>query len=159
MASILGLLKKLSEHEVRFVLVGGMATALHGSALLTQDVDVCAPFDLENVTKILAALSGLSPKQRMSPSRPPLSSDPQTYAGWRNLYVTTDWGSIDFLSSVTGAGTYEEIAREALNVDVGGLTVRVMGLDQLIRAKRALGRPKDLRAVAELEAIRARRKP
>jgi hypothetical protein len=90
MDSTLTLLRRLTEQRVEFVIVGGMASTLHGSRLLTQDVDVRVPFDRENVTKILAALSELNPKQRMRPDRSPLSTDPATYEGWRNLYVVTD---------------------------------------------------------------------
>lgn len=156
MASTLDLLKRLTDHRVDFVLVGGMAAALHGSALVTEDVDVCTHFSRDNVERILAALQGLNPRQRMVSGRPALATDASSYTGWRNLYVTTDLGQLDFLGQITGVGDYAAVSRGAIEVDLGGFRCRVMGLDDLIQAKRALGRPKDLRSAEELEAVRSR---
>lgn len=140
-----------------YVLVGGMAATAHGSSLVTEDVDVCIRFDLETVRRILDALVGVNPRQRMTPDRPELSKDPATYVGWRNLYVVTDLGQLDFLGHVTGLGGFDEVVAGAESLDLGGFSCPVLGLDALIRAKRALGRPKDLRAVAELELARQSR--
>jgi predicted nucleotidyltransferase len=156
MASTLELLKRLTDHRVEFVLVGGMAATLHGSALVRQDVDVCTHFSQENVERILAALEGLNPRQRMVSGRPALSTDAAAYTGWPNLYVTTDLGQLDFLGQITGVGNYTAVSRGAVEVDLGGFRCRVMGLDDLIQAKRSLGRPKDLRSAEELEAVRRR---
>ncbi len=156
MASILGILKRLTESGVEFVLVGGMAATAHGSSMVTEDVDVCIRFDRGTIERMLAALRGLNPLQRMHPDRAPLSVNPATYEGWRNLYVLTDAGQIDFLGEVTGVGGFDEVVRGAIAVDLGGFSCRVMGLEDLIQAKRALGRPKDMRVAAELEFLRDR---
>lgn len=55
---MLTLLRRLVEHDVRFVVVSGMAAAAYGSLIVTEDVDVCAPFDEDNLRKIIAALMG-----------------------------------------------------------------------------------------------------
>lgn len=159
MASILELLRRLSERGVDFVLVGGMASTVHGSAVVTEDLDVCIRFDEPTLAKVLDALEGLRPRLRMTPERPELSKDPKYYVGWQNLYVVSDAGQIDFLGAVTGVGSFEVVARNAIPLDLGGFVCRVMGLDDLIASKRALGRPKDLRVVAELEAVRRRLPP
>ncbi len=158
MASTLDLLRRLTEEDVDFVLVGGMAAAAHGSLTVTEDVDVCTHFEKENLRRLLSALRGTSPRQRMRPDRPPLSNDPSSYIGFKNLYVICEWGQIDFLGEITGVGTFQKIAEHALWMDLGGFQCRVMGLEDLIRAKRALGRPKDLRVVAELELVLKRTK-
>lgn len=150
---MLELLKRLADAGVEFVLVGGMAAAAHGSSLVTEDVDVCIRFDAETLERILRSLDGLHPRQRMTAQRPELSADPSTYVGWRNLYVVTDAGQLDFLGQVTGVGGFEDVARNAMTLDLGTFSCRVLGLEDLIRAKRALGRPKDLRAAAELEQV------
>ncbi len=102
MASTLDILKRLRNHGVEFVVVGGMAGVLHGSSMVTEDVDVCAPLDRQNMVKILAALAGLNPRFRMNPQRPPLPDNPDRLAGFKNLYLVTDFGQIDFLSEKTG---------------------------------------------------------
>lgn len=130
-----------------------MAGAAYGSSIVTVDVDVCAPLDTQNVGRILEALRGLNPRMRMRPDRPPLPGDPGALIGLRNLYVVCDAGQVDFLGEITGVGPYEVVARSAISLDLGGFVCPVMGLEDLIRSKRAMGRPKDLRAAQELELI------
>ncbi len=156
MASTLDILKRLRNHGVEFVVVGGMAGVLHGSSMVTEDVDVCAPLSRENVVKILAALADLHPSFRMNPQRPPLPDNPERLAGFKNLYLVTDLGQIDFLSEITGLGTYAQVFHQSVEVEIEGVICHILDLDALIRAKKALGRTKDLRVAAELEAIRQR---
>ena len=156
MASTLDLLKILTSHEVEFVVVGGVAGVLHGSRLVTQDVDVCAPLTLENLTRILASLAGLNPRFRATPDNRPLPFNPAALVGYKNLYLMTDFGQLDILSEITGVGSYEEVSSHSITVDLAGAGCRVLDIDTLIRAKRALNLPKDLQAIIELEAIRER---
>lgn len=156
---VLRILKRLREAGVDFVLVGGMAAAAHGSSVVTEDVDVCIRFDRDTVARVLGALGDLHPRARMRPDRPLLETNPDTYVGWKNLYVVTDDGQIDFLGQVTGVGEFDVLASGAVRLSLGDFDCRVIGLDDLIRSKRALGRPKDLRAAAELEVIRSRLQP
>jgi predicted nucleotidyltransferase len=156
MASTLDLLKRLTDHEVPFVLVGGMAATVHGSSVVTEDLDICVSFDVASLERLLRALEGLNPRNRMSPQKPPLSTNPADYVGWRNLYVVTDAGQLDLLGEITGVGPFSAVALGAIEIDLDGLRCKVMGLADLIRSKRALGRPKDLRVVAELEVVLAR---
>ncbi len=97
MASTLDLLRRLAEHGVEFVLVGGMAAAAHGSSIVTEDVDICIPFDLSTLTALLQSLQESHPRHRMQAQRSPISPDPSTYLGWRALYVVTDEGQLDVL--------------------------------------------------------------
>ena len=156
MASTLDLLKILASHDVDFVVGGGVAGVLHGSRLVTQDVDVCAPLTLENLTRILASLAGLNPRFRVAHENRPLPADPAALSGYKNLYLVTDLGQIDVLSEITGVGSYDEVASHTITVDLAGTGCRVLDLDTLIRAKRALNLPKDRQAIVELEAIRER---
>jgi len=158
MASTLEILRRLNQHGVEYVLVGGMAGVLYGSSLVTEDVDVCAPFDAENLAKIISALGDLNPRHRMNPSHPPMAMDADKLAGFKNLYLITDLGQIDLLSAITGLGAYREVSRHAVDANLRGLSCKVLDIDNLIRARRAVGRPKDLQAAAELEVIRRRLK-
>jgi len=156
MASILELLKRLSDHGVEYVVVGGMAGVAHGSSLVTEDLDVCSPLTPQNLSRICAALADMHPCWRMNPGHPQAPLDPARLAGFKNLYYITDQGQIDFLSEVSGVGEYDAVLRNAIPADLGGVVCKVLDLEALIAAKKALGRPKDLQAVRELEAIRER---
>jgi predicted nucleotidyltransferase len=157
MASTLEILSRLTSTKVEFVLVGGMASAAYGCSLVTDDVDVCVRFDLATLTGITQALSGLEPRMRMSPQRPPLPVDATALVGFKNLYVVTTRGQVDFLGQITGVGGFAELRPNSEEIDLGDFKCQVMGIEDLIKSKRAMGRPKDLRAVVELEAIRANR--
>ena len=156
MASMLDLLRRLAEHGVDFVLVGGMAAAAHGSSVVTEDVDICLRFDLPTLAHLLEALRGSHPRHRMQPARSPLSDDPAAYLGWKNLYLVTDEGQLDVLGDISGVGPFDALLPGAVDLDLGGFRCRVMGVADLVVAKRTLGRPKDLRVVLELEAVQTK---
>lgn len=156
MASTLGLLRRLVTEKVDFVLVGGMAAIAHGSASVTEDVDVCIRFDEATMRGLFRALEGTNPRERMSPARPPLGSDPLRFVGNRNLYVTTDEGVLDLLGEISGLGSYERVAAKSVKLQLADFAVSVVGLEDLLTSKRTLGRPKDLRVARELELVLAR---
>ncbi len=158
MASTLDLLERLNKYAVEYVLVGGVAAVVHGSQLVTGDVDICAPLDAPNLAKIVAALSDLQAKFRMTPDRRPLPMEPEKLAGFKNLNLETNLGQLDILSEIAGVGDYASVALHTITLDLGGAICRILDLDTLIQSKKALGRPRDLQAVIELEAIRQRLK-
>ncbi len=154
MDSILAILKRLHEQKVEFVIVGGVAGVLHGSSLVTEDLDICAPLTPENLSRILAALEPLHPRWRMPPHKPTIPREPEKLAGYRHLYLLTDAGVVNVLSEITGLGEYSAIRNRTIPANLPGIECRVIDIESLITAKRALGRPKDLQSAAELEAIR-----
>ena len=153
---IFELLKKLNDAGVEYVIIGGVAAILHGSPRTTLDIDVCVVLAEPNLTRILSMLRGLNPRFRMRPDKLPMPDDPGKLQGFRALHLDTDLGTIDFLTEVTGIGTYEHVLAQSELKQVGGMPCRVLTLDALIAAKRAAGRMKDRIAVLELEAIRRR---
>jgi hypothetical protein len=102
MASTLDLLKRLNDHQVEYVLVDGMACVIHGSLVVTQDVDICAPLTLENLSRLLAALAGVHPRFRTDRDLRPLPDEPEKLEGFKNLYLITDLGQLDVLSEIAG---------------------------------------------------------
>jgi predicted nucleotidyltransferase len=159
MASILrtlDLLKKLNDAGIEYVIIGGVAAILHGSPRTTLDIDVCAVLSEPNLTRIVSMLRGLNPRFRMRPDKLPMPDDPGKLQGFKNLNLDTDLGTIDFLTEVTGVGTYQNVLSQSELKQVGGMQCRVLTLDALIAAKRAAGRMKDRITVLELEAIRKR---
>ena len=157
MAELESLLKRLIDHAVEFVIVGGYAAAAHGATLVTFDMDVCCRFSPDNLMRLQAALADLHPVHRMTPRRLPLSLTPANCVGLKNLYLATDWGQLDCLGAVAGIGGYEEALMGSEEIALQFGRCRILSLDALITAKRAMDRPRDREAVIQLEAIRERR--
>ncbi len=146
--------QRLAEFDVEFVIAGGLGIIMHGSALMTRDVDVACRMEPDNLRKVFSAFETLHPVHRMTPQKQPFTKEQAAQGGLRNLYLSTDWGQLDCLGEIKGIGGYGECLALSEEIDLDGHPVRVLTLDALITAKRAMGRPRDLHAVLELEAIR-----
>lgn len=156
MKNLTDILSILARHNVDFVVVGGYAVAAYGSSFVTQDVDICCDFSAENLMRIQRALGEMHPVHRMTPKRLPLILTPQNCEGLKNLYLDTDIGQVDCLGAVLGVGGFEDVKKRSVSIQIDDFSCRVIRLDALIEAKKAMGRPRDLAAVQELEAIRER---
>lgn len=157
MTDFSALIRTLADAGVDFILVGGVAATVHGSARLTRDVDVVYSRTDENIERLVDALAPLSPYLRGAPPGLPFRWDAETVRRGLNFTLTTHAGDIDLLGEVTGGGGFDDLREHATAVRLFGRDVLCLGLDALIRVKRAAGRPKDLEAVAELEALRDER--
>src|SRR5688572_18446008 len=102
MHSFSQLLERLDDAGLAFVIVGGYAAVSHGSAYVTKDVDICILFSEENVAKLRQALKELHPQHRMIPGQLSFLTEPKPGEPLANLYLKTDIGMIDVLSSVLG---------------------------------------------------------
>lgn len=151
-----GLLETLSHAHVEFIIIGGVAAALHGSARATLDLDVVYARSAENMRRLIDALAPLSPYLRGAPPGLPFSFDMATVQRGLNFTLDTRLGSLDLLGEVVGGGTYERLLAASRELDLFDYRCRVVSLESLIQLKRAAGRPKDLEAIAELEALRKR---
>lgn len=147
------LLKRLFDAEIDFVIVGGFGAMLHGSSLLTRDLDVCAVLTAENVEKLRATFVDLHPTHRLTPQRVSFLENPDRGTALKNLYLQTDLGPLDLMSSITGLGDFARVLAGSIEIDLFGHRTRVIGLEDLILAKETLGREKDLLVVKELRAI------
>lgn len=151
------ILETLVGARVEFIVIGGMAATTHGSARLTNDVDVVYRRTAENLDRVVAALASLEPYLRGAPPGLPFRWDLETVRHGLNFTLTTKLGSLDVLGEVTGGGGYEELLPFATRITVAGVECLCLGLEKLIAVKRAAGRPKDLEVIAELEALRDER--
>lgn len=157
MPDFIGLLRRLSESGVEFVLVGGLAAAAHGCSLVTQDVDVCIRLGPDNLQRLHTALRGLDPVHRMANPPLPFEHDAPTLASFRNLYLQTKLGQLDCLGEVLGVGDFKAVSAHSEMIDLDGIPCRVISLDALIAAKSAMNRERDILAAAQLRAIKIRR--
>jgi hypothetical protein len=151
------LLSALKNEGVSFIIIGGVAATFHGSARLTNDLDVVYERSPENIERLAKALAPLNPYLRGAPRGLPFRFDPPTIKRGLNFTLTTDLGDLDLLGELTGLGSFAAVARESLEATLFGSTYLFINLEGLIRSKRAAGRAKDLEVVAELEAIREER--
>ena len=151
------LLRTLDDQGVAYILVGGAAATVHGSARLTLDVDVVYRRTPDNLARLVSALAPYAPGLRGAPAELPFQWDVETLDRRLNFTLTTTLGPIDLLGEIVGGGTYEELFADTTEVTAFGVRCRCVTLDRLIRLKRAAGRPRDLEAIAELEALQEER--
>lgn len=147
------LIEILSDGGVEFVIVGGVAAAAHGAARTTLDLDVVYGRSPENIGRLVAALSSASPYPRGAPPGLPFRWDARTIENGLNFTLTTTHGDIDLLGEITAGGGYEELKDKSVEQNLFGRACLCIRLDELIRVKRATGRPKDYEAIAELEKL------
>ncbi len=150
----LRLIEALHGAEVDFVVIGGVAARLHGSPTLTRDLDVCHQRDTANLRRLAAALKRLGAKLRGVDDDVPFLLDERTLRAGGSFTFTTDAGDLDILAVPAGTAGYDDLVARADRIDLGDAFVMVSALDDLIRMKRAAGRPKDRAEVEILEALR-----
>jgi hypothetical protein len=152
-----GLLRALRGGGVEFIVVGGVAGAAHGLARATYDLDVVYARSPSNLERLVAAVGPLSPYLRGAPPGLPFRFDAETLRRGLNFTLSTSLGDLDLLGELTGGGGYADLVSDSVEAEAYGVTCRFLGLERLIAVKRAAGRPKDLEAIAELEALKEER--
>lgn len=150
----LALLEKLQKHGVELVVIGGIAAAAHGSPSSTVDLDVCYSRQDVNLKRLAAALRGIHARLRGTDDDVPFLLDDKTLGAGDHFTLTTDLGDLDLLGTPAGTAGYDELATHAVEVDLDGMIVRVAALDDLIKMKKAAGRPKDRVELEILGALR-----
>jgi hypothetical protein len=148
-----GLLRVLSRARVDFIIVGGFAGTLHGSAAPTRDLDIVYAREQDNIQRLVTALAPHGPYLRGAPPGLPFRWDPATVKSGLNFTLTTDLGAVDLLGEIAGGGDFRALRPHAETVTLFGAECLCLGLPKLIEVKRAAGRARDLQAVAELQAL------
>jgi len=150
-----GALRRLVEEGVRFIVIGGFGANLLGSPSVTYDLDVCYARDQENLEALARALRGLRAKLRGAPANVPFQLDAKALEMGDHFTFATSAGPLDIIGTPAGVDGFGDLDRTAQDMDLGGFTVRVAALEDLIRMKRAAGRPKDRIHLEVLGALRA----
>ena len=147
-------IRLLGRHGIRYVLIGGLAAVTYGAPLVTQDVDICYARDPGDLERLAIALREIHAELRGTPAGLPFHLDARTLRAGDSFTLTTDVGWVDIIATPMGTNGYDDLARTAEAFDLFGHRVLVASVDDLIRMKRAAGRPKDLLAVEALGALR-----
>jgi hypothetical protein len=138
----------LEQHEVEYVIIGGLAMAFHGHVRATKDLDVFVQANRTNAPRLLAALKDFGA---------PLGK--LTAADFSKREAILQIGvapvRIDVTTTVDGI-RFGEAKRGSIVVDFGGVRARVIGKAALIKNKTASGRPQDLADVEALRRLRSR---
>lgn len=153
MTDFAALIRLLSQHNVEWILIGGAAATAHGSARLTQDLDIVYRRTPENIARLATCLAPYHPYLRGAPKGLPFRLDTETIQRGLNFTLATDLGALDLFGEIPGGGSYQNLERDAIEIKVFGVICRCLSLKRLIEVKRAAGRPRDLEAVAELQAL------
>jgi hypothetical protein len=146
-------LRLLYRQGVKFVIIGGIAGNLHGSNLITNDLDICFSRDRDNLRKLAAVLNELHARLRNFPPELPYVVDEHALRLGETFTFETDCGLFDCLGNPAGTDGYLELHANAESMDVDGMPTQVASLDDLIRMKEAANREKDQWALVTLRAI------
>ena len=155
MDNLTDLIIRLIQADVDFVLVGGLAAVTHGSSMATQDIDICCDFSSRNLLRLQSALMGTNPIHRMTTKQLPLQLTEDNCNNLNNLYLDTDIGQLDCLGEILGIGDFQEVKKRGEAIELDGHPCRILCIEALITAKKAMGRPKDIETIKQLEVIQS----
>lgn len=150
----LALIRALHERHVEFIVIGGVAARAHGSPSVTVDLDICYQRTRPNLEALAQVLRDLHSQLRGAAPGLPFQLDWRTLEMGDHFTLTTDVGDLDCLATPAGTEGYVDLVRHAVELDIAGLAIRFADLDDLIRMKRAAGRPKDRIELEVLGALR-----
>jgi hypothetical protein len=149
------LLKALARHGVDYVVIGGVAVQVHGHRRTTMDLDLVPGPGPENLHRLASALDELEARPMdATPGKAQMSvADPERLAVAAIVPpLSTRHGQLHIVNEPKGARPFDDLRDAALVVEVEGIEIPIVALDDLLRMKRASGRPSDLEDIAALTA-------
>ena len=150
-------LRVLLQHRVRFVVIGGVAGRAWGSPSMTDDLDICYDRRTDNLEALSNALRELDATLRGAPAGLPFILDARTLRAGDSFTFATSAGSLDCLGTPAPTTGYDDLLENASEIALDDLKVKICSIDDLIRMKRAAGRPKDRIELEVLAAVKEER--
>ncbi len=152
------LLLTLTNAQVAFIVIGGVAVGVHGFVRATKDLDIVPDPAPENLARLAGALVEMAAQHAgvgdFSPEEFPHDpTDPVQLAEGANFRLETSHGPLDIMQWLPGIEAdlaYSELAPTAVAVAFRDRQIRVCALDHLRAMKRAAGRPQDLEDLTRL---------
>jgi hypothetical protein len=154
------ILEVLHRNKVAYILIGGLAAVYHGSPFPTEDADITPERNRRNLDKLATALRELNARVRTDsePGGLPFRCDSEALAAAETWNLTTDAGDLDVSFQPSGTRGYRDLRRDAAQVELYGVSVRIASLGDVIRSKQAANRPKDQRTLPTLREMLAQRR-
>ena len=141
------MIERLLKEGVDFMLVGGYAVALYGWPRTTFDIDFWIMANPENAKAVMRAIRAFgAPLMGLT--------EADFHKPGMVFQIGTEPQRIDIISAVDGLD-YADASRRAVRMNVDGLELKVIAIDDLIANKRASGRPKDIADAQALEELKA----
>lgn len=152
------ILRVLNEHDVDFVIVGGLAAALHGSDVATFDLDITPLTTHANLERLSAALRELSAALRVpgEPEGVAFDPDPALLETMSILNLVTRAGDLDVIARPAGSSGYVDLRQDAARITIDGESILIASLSDVIRSKEAADREKDRIVLPRLRRLLAR---
>lgn len=154
---LIGYIRLLDEHDVDYVIVGGVGSRIQGAAITTQDLDIMPDPDPENLERLARALSS---EMTCKKSFNSTTYDPHPvvealeFKTETVLSFDTSYGVIDVLMELPGIGLFGDVRTRAKRYEYGESVLIVADLDDIITSKRTADRTKDWRAMDALYEAR-----
>jgi predicted nucleotidyltransferase len=153
-----GILEALVEADVEFLLIGGIAVGFHGYVRATQDVDVVPAPNAENLARLSKVLTALEAEvegaDEFAEGELPDPLDPAVLALGGNWVLRTKLGRFDVMQWIGDDALWERLSPGAVSTQIGDLSVRIVGYEDLVALKREAGRPEDQADLRRLSQAR-----
>jgi predicted nucleotidyltransferase len=146
------LFRALAEHGVDYLVIGGVAAQVHGHRRTTKDLDVTPAPDPENLKRLAGALVALDAR----PVELPAPTAEQLNLASIVSPLATRHGELHILNEVPGATAYAGMRARALTVDLDGIAVHIVSVDDLVRMKQTEGRQGDIEDIEALARVARR---
>lgn len=155
---IRGILAALVEGHVEFLVIGGVAVGYHGHIRATKDVDVVPAPDPDNLERLVRVLERLGAEvegaEEFEHDELPDPLQPGSLALGGNWVLLTRLGRLDVMQWIGDSGLWERLSPGAIEDEIGGLPIKIVGYEDLLSLKKLAGRPEDL---IDLERLRQAR--
>ncbi len=147
-SQIIDIWKYLAENKVKYLTIGGFAVNIYGYGRNTGDIDIFIEDSAENRENLRLALkqAGIGDFINISTM--------QFIPGWTDITLNFNL-RLDIMTSVKGLenNTFEQLLEKAYITEISDIPVYFLDYENLIIAKKAANRPKDLLDIEELEKI------
>jgi hypothetical protein len=149
------ILEALARNGVEYVMIGGLAAAVHGSDLVTGDLDITPDARAANLARLSKALTELDARIRSAaaPEGLPFAHDARSLARGEIWNLVTAAGDLDIAMNPAGTHGYADLRKDAIAIDILGVPTKVASLADIIRSKEAAGREKDRAALPMLRRL------
>jgi len=158
---IRGILAELTEENVDFLIIGGVAVGYHGHVRATKDVDVVPNPDQENYARLASALKRLQAQvegaDEFDEAELPDPLDPSALAQRGNWVLHTRLGRLDIMQWQGDEPLWEKLEKAAITDEIAGVPIRMVSYEDLLSLKEDAARPEDQLDLARLREAREER--